>query len=115
LRKRANKSSFFFLPFDREFCYITRAKSILLLYSNVVIIQIRDEEIKGVDVMGQLFNSRFKWEHEGQFFEISDVDKNFFLCRYLGSRLGFVIDKQVFHKHLAKGKIQSYTDTIKAV
>jgi hypothetical protein len=71
-------------------------------------VKIKVEE--GVDVMGQLFDLRYKWENEGQLFAVSDVDKNFFLCRYLDSRLGFVIDKQVFHNHLSKGKIQSYTE-----
>ena len=71
-------------------------------------VKIKVEE--GVDVMGQLFDLRYKWENEGQLFVVSDVDKNFFLCRYLDSRLGFVIDKQVFHNHLTKGKIQSYTE-----
>jgi hypothetical protein len=57
----------------------------------------------------QFSHNLFKWTHEADHFVISDIDPNFFACRYLGSEWGFVIDKVVFAKHLAKGKIQSYS------
>lgn len=39
-------------------------------------------------------------------FTISDVDVNFYACRYVGDKMGFVIDKDAFYRQLEKGKIQ---------
>lgn len=55
--------------------------------------------------MKQWSTTCYQLNNDGMSFVVSDVDVNFYACRYLGSSTGFVIDKDVFNKHLRSGKI----------
>ncbi len=60
---------------------------------------------EGVVVMKQWSSTRYQLKNDALSFLVSDIDVNFYACKYIDSSMGFVMDKDVFNKHLISGKI----------
>jgi hypothetical protein len=55
--------------------------------------------------MVQFTEGTYRLVRERSRFRVEDVDRLFFACRYEGTNEGFIIEKDVFFRQIARGHI----------
>jgi hypothetical protein len=53
----------------------------------------------------QYVGRQYQLSREKKPFMVEEMDRLFFACRYSGSNEGFVIEKDVFHRQVQRGRI----------
>lgn len=61
--------------------------------------------VNGGIVMIQFAEGLYRLSRETELFKVEDVDRLFFACRYEGTNTGFVMEKEVFLRNIARGSI----------
>ncbi|WCK53974.1 hypothetical protein PP175_22055 [Aneurinibacillus sp. Ricciae_BoGa-3] len=55
--------------------------------------------------MKQYVGNQYRISREMKAFRVEEADRLFFACRYEGSNEGFVIERDVFHRQMNRGRI----------